>query len=69
TCTLWLGRAPSSGSTQPTSHGASAHLGERPRLRVPPELADPVGSFEVGEHQDVEELGAGSETEGIQLVK
>jgi hypothetical protein len=25
-----------------------------------PELADPVGSLEVGKHQDVEQLGAGS---------
>jgi hypothetical protein len=31
-----------------------SELGERPRLRVPPELTDPVGSIEVREHQDVE---------------
>jgi hypothetical protein len=35
-------------------------LGERPRLGVSPELADPGGSLEVGEYKDVEELGAGS---------
>jgi hypothetical protein len=29
---------------------------------IAPELADPVGAFEVGEHQDVEQLGAGSGT-------
>ena len=29
-------------------------LGEGARLRVPPELSDPVGPLEVGEHQDVE---------------
>ena len=34
-------------------------------LRVAPELADPVGSLEVGEHQDVEQLGAGSRPEGV----
>ncbi len=28
-------------------------------LWVAPELADPVGSLEVGEHQHVEQLGAG----------
>jgi hypothetical protein len=27
---------------------------------VAPELADPVGELEVGEHEDVEQLGAGS---------
>jgi hypothetical protein len=34
-------------------------LGEGAALRVAPELADPVGSLEVGEHEDVEQLGAG----------
>ena len=31
-------------------------------VRITPELADPVGSLEVGEHEDVEQLGAGSGT-------
>ena len=31
-------------------------------------LADPVGAFEVGEHQNVEQLGAGSGTEGVQAL-
>jgi len=31
-----------------------------------PELSDPVGSLEVGEHQDVEQLGAGSRSERVQ---
>jgi hypothetical protein len=30
-----------------------------------PELADPIGSLEVGEQQDVEPFGAGSGTEGV----
>jgi hypothetical protein len=34
-------------------------LGEGAALRVAPELADPVGSLEVREHEDVEKLGAG----------
>jgi hypothetical protein len=30
------------------------------------ELADPVGPLEVGQHEDVEEFGTGSGTEGDQ---
>ena len=41
-------------------------LGEGATLRVTPELSDPVGTLEVGEHEDVEQLGAGSEAEGVQ---
>jgi hypothetical protein len=33
-------------------------LAEGPRLRVPPELADPVGALEAREPEDVEQLGA-----------
>ena len=43
-------------------------LGERSALRVAPELSDPVGSFEVGEHEDVEQLGAGSGSEDVQAL-
>ena len=35
-------------------------LGEGAALRVAPELADPVGAIEVGEHEDVEHVGAGT---------
>jgi hypothetical protein len=35
-------------------------------LGVAPELSDPIDPIEVGEHQDVEEFGAGSRTEGVQ---
>jgi hypothetical protein len=41
-------------------------LAEGPRLRVTPEGADRVGTVEVGEHEDVEELGAGSRPEGVE---
>jgi hypothetical protein len=41
-------------------------LGEGAALGVAPELADPVGPLEVGEHEDVEQLGAGSRTEGVE---
>jgi len=35
-------------------------------LRDPLELTDPVGSLEVGEHQDVEQFGARRETQGVE---
>jgi hypothetical protein len=41
-------------------------FGEGPTLRVATELADPLGSLEVGKHEDVEPLGAWSGTEGIE---
>ena|SRR5215207_3363229 len=56
------------GSKHPVLLAVDQELGEGPRLRVPPELADPVGSLEVGEHQDVEQLGAGSRSEGVQAL-
>jgi hypothetical protein len=43
-------------------------LGEGATLRLAPELADPVGSLEVGQHEHVEQLGAGSGPEGIQAL-
>ena len=33
-----------------------------------PELTDAVGAVEVGWHQDVEEFGAGSGTEGVEAL-
>ena len=41
-------------------------LGERPRLRVPVELADPVSALEVGEREDAEQLSARSWAEGVE---
>jgi hypothetical protein len=43
-------------------------LGEGATLRVAPELSDPVGSLEVGQHEDAEQLGAGSGAEGVQAL-
>jgi hypothetical protein len=43
-------------------------LGEGAALRVAPELADPVGSLEVREHEDVEQLGTGSGAEGVETL-
>ena len=31
-------------------------------------LSDPVGTLEVGQHQDLEQLGAGSRTEGVKTL-
>jgi hypothetical protein len=41
-------------------------IGEGATFRIAPELSDPVGSLEVGEHQDVEKLGAGSGAESAE---
>jgi hypothetical protein len=41
-------------------------LGEGTGLRVAPELSYPVGSLKVGKHQDVEQFGTGSRTEGVE---
>jgi hypothetical protein len=43
-------------------------LGEGATLRVAPELADPVGPLEVGEHEDMEQFGARSRTEGVEAL-
>ena len=42
--------------------------GECAALRVAPELSDPVGPLEVGEHQDLEQLGAASRPEGVEAL-
>ena len=54
------------GPERPILLAVDQQLGEGPALRVAPELSDPVGSLEVGKHQDVEQLGAGSGTEGVE---
>jgi hypothetical protein len=41
-------------------------VGERPSRRVPSVGLDHAHSLEVREHQDVEQLGAGSRTEGVE---
>jgi hypothetical protein len=37
-------------------------------LEVPPVRADPVDALEVGKHQDVQELGAGSWAESLKTL-
>jgi hypothetical protein len=58
----------STGPERPVLLAVDQELGEGATLRVAPELADPVGSLEVGEHQDVEKLGAGSGAEGVEAL-
>jgi hypothetical protein len=43
-------------------------LGEGATLRVAPELADPVGPLEVGQHQDVEQFGAACGAERVEAL-
>jgi hypothetical protein len=48
---------------------SSRSISNSPNVRVsgvPPEGADRVGSVEVRQHEDVEQLGAGSGTEGVE---
>ena len=49
---------PTSTAQRPILLAVDQQLGEGATLRVAPELADPVGSLEVGEHQDVEQVRA-----------
>jgi hypothetical protein len=44
-------------SERPVLLAVDQQLSECATLRVAPELADPIGAVEVGEHQDVEQLG------------
>jgi hypothetical protein len=53
---------------RPVLLAVDQELGEGATLGVAPELADPVGPLEVGKHEDVEKLGAGSGTEGVQAL-
>ena len=69
-CAAWLLRSISLSNPNTTARAALSswvdqEFGEDAALWVAPELTDPVGSLEVGEHQDVEQLGAGSRTEGV----
>ncbi len=43
-------------------------LGEGTDLRVAPELSDSVGPLEVGGHEDMEQLGAGSGSECVEAL-
>jgi hypothetical protein len=49
---------------RPVLLAVDQQLGEGTALRLAPELADPLCSLEVREHEDVEELGASSRRQG-----
>ena len=53
-------------SEHPVLLAVDKQLGEGATLGVASEFSDPVGSVEVGQHEDVEQLGAGSRPEGVQ---
>jgi hypothetical protein len=58
-------------STARSVRSSSQSISSSAKVRVsgcPPELADPIGPVEVGEHQDVEQLGAWSGAEGIEAL-
>ena len=50
----------------PILFAVDQRLAEGAALRVAPELSDPVGSLEVGKHEDVKQLGAGSWAKRVQ---
>ena len=54
------------GPKRPILLAVDQELGEGAAIWVAPELSDPVGSLEVREHQDMEQLGAGSRAESAQ---
>jgi hypothetical protein len=59
----WKAQLPSRSVPMSTARSArfssqSIRSGEGARLRVLPELADAVGTVEVGQHEEVEKLGA-----------
>jgi hypothetical protein len=45
---------------RPVLFAVDEKLGKRAALRVAPELSDPIASLEVGQHEDVQQLGAWS---------
>ncbi len=56
-------RAPPGASGPPRSRSTTQ---QSAALRVAPELSDPVGALEVGQLQDVEQLGTGSGAERVE---
>jgi hypothetical protein len=57
---------PTSTARSVRSSSQSISSSAKAALWVAPEHSDPVGSLEVGEHEDVEQLGAGSRTERVE---
>jgi hypothetical protein len=59
---------PTSTARSVRSSSQSIKSSAKARLCGRPELADPIGSLEVGKHEDVEEFSAGSGTERVQAL-
>jgi hypothetical protein len=57
---------PTSTARSVRSSSQSISSSAKAALWVAPELSDPVGPVEVGEHQDVEQLGASRRREGLE---
>jgi hypothetical protein len=55
-------------STALSVRSSSQSISSSAKVRVAPELADPVGALEVGKHKNVKQLGAGSRAERIQAL-
>jgi hypothetical protein len=52
----------------PTSTARRTRSSSRSISSSPKVGADPVGPLEAGQHEDVEQLGAGSRPEGVQAI-
>jgi hypothetical protein len=52
-------------STALSVRSSSQSISSSAKVRVAPELADPVGALEVGKHKNVKQLGAWSGAEGV----
>ncbi len=59
---------PTSTARSVRSSAVNHEFGEGAAIGVAPELSDPVGPLEVGEHQDVEEFGTRGGTEGVEAL-
>jgi hypothetical protein len=59
---------PTSTARSVRSLAVDQEFAEGAALRVAPELSDPVGAVEVGEHEGLEEFGAASRIEGVETL-
>ena len=59
---------PTRTARSPVLLAADQEFGEGATLRVPPRTLRSVSPVEVGEHHEVEQLGAASGTEGVQTL-
>lgn len=48
--------------------GVDQQLGERPRARIEPVVADPRGTFVIRRHERVQEFSADPRIEGVEAI-